>query len=230
MPVALGRAYRDAFHRIDARARELAADDPAALDAPVPACPGWTVHGVVSHVCGLAVDIVDGRLRGMPDDAWTARQVDERRGVPVVQVLDEWTPRVDTIAGALDARTMPVQVAVDLLTHEGDVVEALGDPVPPSDGWRGAARLIGRSVVTHLDRPGTLTVHSGDDVWTGGTGGGPVASVDVEPWELFRGIFSRRSAGQMRAWAWDGDPEPWLAPLCVFGPRDDDQPRPVPRS
>jgi hypothetical protein len=30
----------------------------------------------------------------------------------------------------------------------------------------------------------------------------------------------------MRAWAWRGDPEPWLAPFCVFGLRDDDQPGP----
>jgi uncharacterized protein (TIGR03083 family) len=229
VPVLLGAVYRGAFRRLDARARGLAAADPAALDAPVPACPGWTVHGVVSHLCGIAVDALDGRLRGVPDDAWTAGQVDERRGVPVAQVLDEWAPRVDVIAGALDARKMPVEVAADVLTHEGDVVEALGDPVPPAEGWRDAARLFCRGVVTHLDRPGTLTVRSGDDVWTGGAGTGPVATLDVEPWELFRGVFSRRSAGQIRAWAWDGDPEPWLAPLCVFGLRDDDQPRPAAR-
>lgn len=230
MPVSLGTVYRGVFRRLDARVRELAAADPAALDAPVPACPGWTVHGVVSHLCGIAVDVVGGRLRGIPDEAWTAGQVDERRGVPVAQLLDEWAPRVDVIASALDARKMPAQVAGDVLTHEGDVVEALGDPVPPEDGWRDAARLFSRNVITHVDRPGTLTVSSGADVWTGGAGGGQVTSVDVEPWELFRGLFSRRSAGQMRAWAWDGDPEPWLAPLCVFGLRDDDQPRPAARS
>ena len=227
MPVALGRVYRESFRRLDARVRDLAATDPAALDTPVPACPGWTVHGVVSHVCGIAVDVVGRRLRGIPDDAWTAGQVDQRRGVPVTQVLDEWAGRVDVIARALDARKMPVQVAGDVLTLDGDVVEALGEPVPPADGWREAARLLGRSVVTHIDRPGTLTVRCGDDVWTGGAGDGPVAGVDVEPWEFFRGVFSRRSVGQMRSWAWDGDPEPWLAPLCVFGVRDDDQPRPA---
>lgn len=230
MPVSLGRAYRGAFGRIDARARDLAAADPAALDAPVPACPGWTVHGVVSHLTGIAVDIVGGRLRGIPDDAWTAGQVDQRRGVPVERVLDEWAPQVDTIVAALDARRMPVQVAADVLTHEGDVAEALGDPVPPEEGWCEATRLLCRGVVTHVDRPGTLTVRSGGDVWTGGGGAEPVAGVDVEPWELFRGVFSRRSAGQIRAWAWDGDPEPWLEPLCVFGLRDDDQPRCAPRS
>ena len=226
----LGSVYRGAFDRIDARVRELAAADPGALDTPVPACPGWTVHGVVSHVTGIAVDALGGRLGGIPDDAWTAGQVEQRRGVPAERVLDEWAAQVDTVAAALDARHMPMQMAADLLTHEGDVVEALGDPAPPEEGWRDAVRLLCRGVVTHIDRPGTLTVRSGGDVWTGGAGGEPVASVDVEPWELFRGVFSRRSAAQMWAWAWDGDPEPWLEPLCVFGLRDDDQPRCAPRS
>lgn len=221
VPVRLGSAYRGAFDRLDARVRALA--DP---DVPVPGCPGWSVHDVVAHLAGIAVDVTEGRLRAVPDDAWTAGQVEARRGVPVAEVLDEWAPRVGPVADALDARRMPVQVAADVLTHEGDVVEALGDRVPPDGGWRDAARLLCRGVVTRVDRPGALWVRCGDDVWTGGAGGEPAAAVDVEPWELFRAVFSRRSVGQMRAWAWDGDPEPWLAPLCVFGPRDDDQPGP----
>jgi uncharacterized protein (TIGR03083 family) len=225
VPVLLGGVYRGAFRRIDARARDLAATDPAALDTAVPACPGWSVHGVVSHLTGIAVDVMAGRLRGIPDDAWTADQIARRRDAPVDQVLDEWASHVDAVATALDARRMPVQVAADLLAHEGDVVEALGDPVPPEEGWRDAARLLCRGVVIGVDRPGTLTVRCRDDVWTGGAGDEPVAGVDVEPWELFRGVFSRRSVGQMRAWAWEGDPEPWIGALCVFGPREDDQPR-----
>jgi uncharacterized protein (TIGR03083 family) len=224
VPVSFGTVYRGSFERIDARVRELATTDPAALDTPVPACPGWTVHGVVSHLCGIAVDALAGRLSGVPDDSWTAGQVDQRRGRPVEQVLDEWAPQVDVIAAALDARRMPVPPAADVLTHEGDIAEALGDPVPPEQGWRDAARLLCRGTVTRIDRPGTLTVRCGEDVWTGGAGDGPVASVEVEPWELFRAVFSRRSADQMRGWAWDGDPEPWLEPLCVFGLRRDDQP------
>ena len=226
VPVRLGSAYRGAFDRLDARVRALAAADPAGPDVPVPACPGWTVHDVVAHLAGIAVDVTEGRLRGIPDDAWTAGQVDCRRGVPVRAVLDEWAPRVEPIAAALDARRMPVQVAADVLVHEGDVVEALGDPVPPEEGWCDAARLLCRGVIGAVDRPGAVTVRCGGDVWAGGAGGKPVAEVEVEPWELLRAVFSRRSARQMRAWAWRGDPEPWLAPFCVFGLRDDDQPGP----
>ncbi|MCD2196063.1 maleylpyruvate isomerase N-terminal domain-containing protein [Actinomycetospora endophytica] len=231
MPVSLGDAYRGAFTRLDTRLRALAATDASSLDTLVPACPGWTVHGVVSHLSGIAVDIVAGRLRGIPDDEWTAGQVDQRLGVPVEEVLDEWAPHVDTIVAGLDSRAVPPPAAADVLTHEGDIAEALADPMPPEDGWHDASRLLCRGMVRGVDRAGTLTVRCGDDEWSGGSGGdGPVAAVDVDRWELFRGVFSRRSADQMRAWSWDGDPDPWLASLTVFGLRTDDQPRCAPPS
>ena len=45
----------------------------------------------------------------------------------------------------------------------------------------------------------------------------------VPPYELFRALFSRRSRGQIAAWAGDAvDPDQ----VCVFGARDDDQPVP----
>jgi hypothetical protein len=230
MPVSLGEAYRGAFTRLDTRMRGLAATDPTSLDALVPACPGWTVHGVVSHLTGLASDILAGTLRGIPDDEWTAGQVDARLGVPVEEVLDEWAPHVAVIADGLDARRIPPPAAADVLVHEGDIAEALADPVPPEDGWRDAARLFCRGTVRGLERAGTLTVRCAGEEWTGGSGGdGPDAAVEVAPWEFFRGVFSRRSVDQMRAWAWAGDPEQWLEPLTVFGLRTDDQPRCTPR-
>ena len=224
MSVSFGDAYRGAFTRLDARVRGLAGTDPAALDTPVPACPGWTVRDVVGHLSGLATDILGGRLTTVPDDAWTAGQVADRRDRPVEDVLAEWAAQVDGMAAALDARRLPPNPAVDALAHEGDVAEALGDAVPPEEGWRPAARLICRGVLRGVDRPGTLSVRSGGEVWTGGSGGDPEAAVEVAPWELFRGVMSRRSAAQIRAWAWTGDPEPWLPGLCVFGVRGDDQP------
>lgn len=52
----------------------------------------------------------------------------------------------------------------------------------------------------------------------------PVAAVTVESYELYRGLISRRSRRQMRAWDWSGDVERYVDALPVFGPRDDDQP------
>lgn len=224
MPVLLGDAYRDAHGRVDARMRSLAALDPDALGTAVPACPRWTVHAVVSHLAGIAADALGGRLSGPPDDEWTAGQVDARLGVPVEDVLAEWAPLVDPMAAGLNDRRIPPPACADLLVHEGDLVEALGDDVPPVEAWGGVAALLCGGRVKALREPGTLTVRMGDRELTGGAGDGPGATLTVGPWEFFRGVFSRRSLDQMRAWDWDGDPEPWLAPLCVFGTRTDDQP------
>ncbi|MDL5159160.1 maleylpyruvate isomerase N-terminal domain-containing protein [Actinomycetospora termitidis] len=227
MPVLLGDTYRDAQQRLDGRMRSLAALDPGSLGAAVPACPGWTVHSVVSHLVGIAADAIAGRLTGPPDDEWTAGQVDARLGVPIEDVLDEWAPLVEPMVEGLNGRAMGVPPCADVLVHEGDIAEALADPAPPTEAWAPFAAMVCRGRVRSLEVPGTLVVHAGDQEWRGGAGG-PETTVTVEPWEFFRGVFSRRSLDQMRAWDWDGDPEPWLAPLCVFGPRTDDQPRCAP--
>jgi hypothetical protein len=49
--------------------------------------------------------------------------------------------------------------------------------------------------------------------------------VDVDDYELFRALFSRRSMAQLRAWN-SGLSEEELAGLGAFGPREDDQPIP----
>jgi hypothetical protein len=65
----------------------------------------------------------------------------------------------------------------------------------------------------------------GGDTYRGGEGE-PVTELTVDPYELFRGLGSRRSRAQMRAWNWTGDAAPYLESLPVLGPRDDDQPAP----
>jgi hypothetical protein len=56
--------------------------------------------------------------------------------------------------------------------------------------------------------------------------GQSAAAVDHVPdYELFRAIFSRRSRTQMTGWGSALDPT-WLDQICLFGPRDDDQPVP----
>ena len=46
------------------------------------------------------------------------------------------------------------------------------------------------------------------------------------PYEVFRSVFSRRSRAQMAAWGAEVDAER-LDAMCIFGPRDDDQPIPA---
>lgn len=227
MSLPLDEIYLAAHRRLDTRVRALLADGRPPADVAVPACPGWSVHGVVSHLSGIAVDALAGRLTGIPDDAWTAGQVAERADRRTEDVLDEWAARAEPFAAVVAQRRM-IPPAADVLTHEGDVAEALGDPVPPADGWRPLASGLGARTIGGIDRPGTLTVATDGETWTGGDGSAePAARVEVEPWELFRGMLSRRSGAQMRAWPWDGDPGPWLEGMTVFGVREDDQPRPA---
>jgi hypothetical protein len=40
--------------------------------------------------------------------------------------------------------------------------------------------------------------------------GAPAATLAGDPFELFRALSGRRSLDQVRALAWDGDPEPYL--------------------
>ena len=217
-------AYRDAHVRVAALARSLPAES---LDTPTPSCPDWTARDVVAHLAGMATDVTSGRLRGMPGPDWTGPQVRDRTGRDLETVLDEWAGTADAVAEAVEDRRVPLTVLQDALAHEADLAEATGRPRPAQEGWVTAAQLMTRQVLKGMRGPGTLIVRSGGSEWRGGDDD-PVSVVDVDPYELYRGLLSRRSRAQMRGWAWRGDPEPWVAVLPVFGPRDDDQPVPPP--
>ena len=104
---------------------------------------------------------------------------------------------------------------------------------PPRTRWRDydtfsrriVARCPGAALASGHDRLGTaLAGHlAGGDATYGA--GGP--EVTVSPYELFRALFSRRSLAQMRAWGAPALTDEQLGAICVFGPREDDQPVPV---
>ncbi len=227
MPVPYGELYRAGHERVAALARSLTTPD---LDRPAPACPGWRVRDVIAHLAALAVDATAGRLDGVPDDAWTAGQVRDRAGTDLETVLAEWSRAVDAVVAALDERRMPPNIALDVLCHEADIVEAAGAPAPPEQDWAPAAQWMAKGVIGRLSGPGTLIVRTGGAELRGGAGDGATATVEVGPYELFRGLFSRRSRAQILSWDWSGDPTPWADRLGVFGQRDDDQPVPARRA
>ncbi len=90
----------------------------------------------------------------------------------------------------------------DIAVHHADLHEALGLGLMPDRLW--APVLAGVA-------PMQL-----------GTAGLPE---DVDHYELFRALFSRRSRTQMQTWGLPLSPEQ-LDELCLFGPREDDQPVP----
>jgi len=193
---------------------------------PVPGCPSWNVTEVYAHLVGGNADALAGRLDGMTQDWWTQRQVDERAGVPLPRLLDEWralSPDFDTMLASLDR--IPVELVLDAWTHEQDIRGALGIAGGPEPEV--TARLAGMASHTLLTNAGRrelppVQLTLGERTRT--SGDGVVVSLTVDPHEYLRGAFGRRSRAQLRAWPWQGtdDPDPYIDALLIFGIASDD--------
>ncbi len=216
--------YDDARQRVCALAADLS---PAQLYSVVPATPAWTARAVVGHLAGVAVDSVAGRLKGQPDPDWTAGQVAERAGRSLQEVTAEWAAVSPAVGVALVERRFGLPIVLDVLTHEADLREAFGLGEPPAPALQAAVGALTKQVARGVRGPGTLVIRAADGEWSGGQGE-PTTTLRVSDYELFRGLMSRRSRAQMRAWDFSGgEPERYVETLPVFGPRDDDQPLPA---
>jgi len=190
-----GRLYRDCLQALDDVTATLTPDE---LRRTVPATPEWDVRTVVAHLAGVSSDNVSGRLDGAPSPAWTARHVTERADATLPDLIAELRSREDTMAGLADQAPVPAMVW-DIAVHLTDLYEALGRGMADAHLWEPV-----------LDQAAERRIP-----------GLPVA--DVDPYELFRALFSRRSRAQIRDMGL-GD---HVDAICIFGPRDDDQPRPT---
>jgi uncharacterized protein (TIGR03083 family) len=215
--------YRETWERMATLGRALDEDSGSQT---CPATPEWTVKDVYAHQAGVAADILAGRLEGVATDDWTARQVAERRGLGLVEILDEWDETAPQIVEAVRAlgEAIDPRLLIDQWTHEQDVRGAVGQP-----GGRdaGAAqfsrpRLVG-AFDSRVRRAGLdpVELQFGDDTAVAGEGA-PTARLEVGPFDFMRATMGRRSPDQMRAWSWSCDPEPYVALLPLFGPRTDD--------
>lgn len=193
-----GALYRDNVAAVSALAGDLTDEQ---LRTPVPGTPAWTVRDVLAHLAGGPADAVTGRMDGAPGPEWTARHVGERYELPVADLVEEMRAHQDAIAESTVDNPRPA-IVWDIAVHHADLHEALGLGQLPEHLW--APVLAGVAPMKF------------------GTAGVPE---DVDPYELFRAIFSRRSRTQMQAWGLPLSAEQ-LDELCIFGPREDDQPVP----
>ena len=171
----------------------------------VPATPAWTVHDLYAHLAGGPADALTGRMDGAPGPEWTARHVAERAPLPLADLVAELLGNVDAVAASVDGNPAPALVW-DIAVHHTDLHEALGLGRAPDELWRPVLDAL---------RPRMLA------------GVADEVTVDAPPYELFRGLFSRRSRRQMRAWFAPVPDDDELDALTVFGPRPDDQPQPA---
>ena len=191
--------YRSNVEAVTALAETLKAEQ---LSRRVPATPEWDVHDVLAHLAGSPADALSGRMDGAPSAAWTQRHVGERSARTVDELVAEIRGSVDGVVASLDGNDSPALVW-NAAVHHADLHEALGKGAPPEHHWRPVLESIApRSLGEHAD-----------------------AVVAVPDYELFRAFFSRRSRSQMAGWDTSLDQET-LDGLCLFGPRDDDQPVP----
>jgi mono/diheme cytochrome c family protein len=192
-----GDLYREHVADISAMAAELSDDQ---LATTVPATPKWTVGLVLCHMAGGAEDGLTDRMDGAPSPEWTARHVGERADRPVAEVLTELQSNQDAVAASLEGNPFPAAV-FDISVHHADLHEALGKPRLGEHLWL----PVLDAMRPRLDP--SLFDHATD-------------------YEVYRGLFSRRSRAQMQAWGTDLSDEA-LDEMTIFGPREDDQPIPA---
>lgn len=147
-------------------------------------CPGWSVADVVLHLAqtselaaaGGDASFVERFARFMPSDAHTADEGAEQavvaeRGASGVQLFERWRAaataqrnllassdparRLPWVIGELPARTLATTRLSEMWIHTGDIADALGVTLVPTDRLWHIARLAWRTLPYAFARAGT---------------------------------------------------------------------------
>ena len=212
--------YADVRGRITDLVSDL---DDERLAVRVPGCPAWNVRELVAHATGIVADANANNLYDVGGDEWTARQVAERRDAKIGDILAEWAREAAVLEPKLDdwPKAFYRTLIVDLVTHEHDLRGALGVPGGrDSEAYAVGVKAFHVGLAKTLEEramPGLrLTAADG---WAFDAGSEPATTVHApDRHELFRALAGRRSRGQVLAYEWSGDPEPFLPVLSRFGP------------
>lgn len=210
-----GSLYADARERVASFVVLLSAEE---LQTAVPACPGWSVRDLLSHLAGVAADFRAGNLEGAATEPWTARQVTERAGRGPDELLGEWNEAAPEVQTLLDQSPRVAPALIDVVTHEHDMRSALDRPgARDSSGVDFALQRLVGGIDRSLKAAGApgLRLVAGKDEFVVGEGE-PSATVYVDGYELFRALIGRRSENQIRSYRWQGDADPYVASFSVF--------------
>ncbi|MGD0749265.1 MAG: maleylpyruvate isomerase family mycothiol-dependent enzyme [Acidimicrobiales bacterium] len=214
-PPGPGPALSELYGRAQARVVALVTSlDAEQVEAPVPACPGWSVRDVVAHMTAVSEDVLDGRLSGPPTEEQTGAQVARFRGRPLPEVLARWEELGPRLGEAIDAFAVWPAV-LDVATHEHDIRGAVGRPGARDNEvvWLGSDRLL-----TWLRPRVVLRVVVEDETYALGLEEGEPIELRTGRFEALRWRMGRRSRAQLAGLDWIGDPSPVLDHLSVFGP------------
>ena len=188
------------------------------VEGRVPACPDWTARDLFSHMVGLGSDVVAGDEPDDHNEDWTAKQVAERRGRTVDDLVEEWRETAEPLRTWM--RANGPRPLGDVVIHEQDLRGALG--VPGAKDGDGVAAIRDRFAPRVGQRlPGGTTLGLVGKNWSWASDGGDPEQADVvlhaDEFELHRAALARRSAAQLRSWTTKGDIEPVLDAFATLG-------------
>ena len=204
----------DAYRSIRGRLVDLAADlTEEESTLTVLATPAWDVRDTFAHLVGAIDDVLTGTLEGYGTEAWTAAHVTSRTGDTLKTICAEWSRRAPDFEQLLDstANTYAPLIA-GTWTHEQDIRGSLGlKGVGDTGGMELTLDLVD-DIGGRIDSAGegALRIRAGGRVWTLGSSE-VAATLDTSPYVLARLVYGRRSAAQIAALDWEGDPTPYLA-------------------
>ena len=178
---------------------------------PVAACPGWSVTDVMAHVSGLVAETLAGVPLPRGSDEATARQVQDRRGLSLVEICDEWYSNADAFSAY--GQEDPAYVAAltsDLVIHGGDIAEALTiDLALDEDTVAKVAERYGETLQERAhDLAGiALTLAFEHGVTLDPPGGGQIPlSLRASAHDFLRAVTGRRLRKQVCALDWSDNP------------------------
>ena len=240
-----------AYAEVQQRTSDVVASLPRdRLTTRIPACPKWTVKELVAHHTGVVVDLAHGSLSELGDvirlldqnsdaavahdrDAMTDRQVAERQGRSIGELLGEWAEATERLAPMLRGDTPfpesvgPVGAVIavnDVVVHEGDLREALGLPVAPEVPATSLALAGYGASLDHRVRRAALPAiairYDGKQRVFGD--GDPVAVVSADRSTLVRLLASRLTPAQILGLDWQGDASPYLDLIPEYGAVDNE--------
>jgi uncharacterized protein (TIGR03083 family) len=186
----------------------------------VPATPAWSVQDVVAHVTGIAADLNANRFSD-DQDAWTAAQVDARRGRSVRELRTEWDAEAPAFEEGLRlfGYEMAAHFLGDLLQHVADVRHALGlERIADDHALTAALDFYLDSFHESLVEAevGSVAVHVGGDRWALGTGD-EVATWSASRYEVLRALGGRRDERQIRGYEWTGEVDAIVPLVSRYG-------------
>ncbi|MGH9274113.1 MAG: maleylpyruvate isomerase N-terminal domain-containing protein [Acidimicrobiales bacterium] len=190
------------------------------LGTTVPATPDWRVRDVLAHVVGITSDLNRSRFDVTTPEAWTQRQVDERRDATIAEIVVEWDHEAPTFEDGLRlfGYEMGSHYVADLHAHLQDARSALGR-APARDELTVLVALD--FFLGSLDEdlrgagPGAVELRAGSETHVAGDP--PVrATLSADPFVILRALSARRSRAQIRALDWDGDVDAVLEHLARY--------------